>query len=59
MIKINEIWKDIVWYEWLYQVSNLWNVRTLYKLDKIWRKLKGKILKKKQNEYMILFSNFI
>ena len=46
MIKINEIWKDIVWYEWLYQVSNLWNVRTLYKLDKIWRKLKGKILKK-------------
>lgn len=22
-----EIWKDIVWYEWLYQVSNLWNVK--------------------------------
>ena len=21
-----EIWKDIPWYEWLYRVSNLWNV---------------------------------
>ncbi len=21
-----EIWKDIIWYEWIYQVSNLWNV---------------------------------
>lgn len=21
-----EIWKDVVWYEWLYQVSNLWKV---------------------------------
>lgn len=23
-----EIWKDIVWYDWLYQVSNLGNVKT-------------------------------
>jgi len=33
-----EIWKDITWYEWLYQVSNLWNVKSL----KFW---KEKILK--------------
>lgn len=24
-----EIWKDIIWYEWLYQVSNIWNVKSL------------------------------
>ena len=26
---MNEIWKDITWYEWLYQVSNLWNIKSL------------------------------
>lgn len=26
-----EIWKDIIWYEWRYQVSNLWNVKSLKK----------------------------
>jgi len=25
----NEVWKDIVWFEWKYQVSNLWNIRSL------------------------------
>ena len=24
-----EIWKDIPWYEWLYQASNLWNIKSL------------------------------
>ena len=24
-----EIWKDVVWYEWLYQVSNMGNVKSL------------------------------
>lgn len=24
-----EEWKDIIWYEWLYQVSNLWNVKNI------------------------------
>jgi hypothetical protein len=24
-----EIWKDVVWYEWEYQVSNLWNVKSI------------------------------
>jgi len=23
-----EIWKDIKWYEWKYQISNLWNIKT-------------------------------
>lgn len=26
---MNEEWKDIPWYEWLYQVSNMGNVRSL------------------------------
>lgn len=24
-----EIFKDIIWYEWLYQVSNLWNIKNI------------------------------
>ena len=24
---MEEIWKDIIWYEWLYKISNLWNVK--------------------------------
>jgi len=28
-MEIKEIWKDIVWYEGRYQVSNLWNVKSL------------------------------
>ena len=31
-----EIWKDIPWYEWLYEVSNLWNLISNY--DNFWRK---------------------
>ena len=26
-----EIWKDILWYEWLYKISNLWNIKSLWK----------------------------
>lgn len=26
---MEEIWKDIIWYEWLYQISNLWKVKSL------------------------------
>ena len=36
-----EIWKDIEWYEWKYQVSNLWNVKSL-NYRKTW---KEKLLK--------------
>jgi hypothetical protein len=32
----NEIWKDIDWYEWLYQVSNFGRVRSLH--CRIWWK---------------------
>lgn len=28
-----EIWKDIPWYEWLYQASNLWRVKSLDRID--------------------------
>lgn len=29
-METQEIWKDIPWYEWMYQVSNLWRVLSLY-----------------------------
>lgn len=40
---MNEIWKDIPWYEWLYQVSNMWIIKSTFdkkrciKRDKIFR----------------------
>lgn len=37
-----EIWKNIKWYEWKYQISNLWNVKRL-NFDKNWEQ---KILSK-------------
>lgn len=40
-----EIWKNITWYEWLYQVSNLWNVKSL-RYNKI---LKTRLDKKRWN----------
>lgn len=30
-----EIWKDIPWFEWLYQVSTLWNIKSLEHKKKI------------------------
>ena len=35
-----EIWKDIPWYEWLYQVSNLWRIKSLprYIKNQYWNK---------------------
>lgn len=24
-----EIWKDVIWYEWYYQVSNIWRIKSL------------------------------
>lgn len=50
-----EIWKDIRWYEWLYKVSNLWNIFSTWKnrllktpIDPYWYPrvcLKGKVYK--------------
>lgn len=28
-----EIWKDVIWYEWLYMVSNLWRIYSTTKWD--------------------------
>jgi len=53
---MEEIWKDILWYEWMYQVSNMWRVRSLDRIIvikqrdrtgrnmQVNRKLKWKIL---------------
>lgn len=40
---MEEIWKDIIWYEWLYQVSNLWNIRS-FKNNRRWLSKSPKLL---------------
>ena len=30
-----EIWKDINWYEWLYQASNFWNIKSFRNIKEI------------------------
>jgi len=40
-----EIWKDIKWYEWKYQVSNLWRVISLYLINNYAKIRRDKILK--------------
>lgn len=47
---MKEQWKDISWYEWLYQVSNLWEVKSIdrkiyNKHNKSFTLYKGKIIK--------------
>ena len=39
---MKEIWKDIKGYEGLYQVSNLGNVRSMDRITRDGRKIKGK-----------------
>ena len=41
----NEVWKDVVGYEGLYQVSDRGNVRSVIRKDSIGRKCGGRILK--------------
>ena len=51
-IKIMETFKDIPWYEWLYQVSDLWNVKSLKRFVNCWPNWymsKDKILKSNKN----------
>ena len=48
----NEIWKDIPWWEWMYQVSNIGRIKSLErkvrtKWNNIFRTIKEKILKPK------------
>ena len=44
-----EIWKPVVGYEGLYEVSSLGNVRSLDKITADGRRIKGKILKTQNN----------
>jgi len=50
-----EVWKDIAWWEWMYQISNIWNVKSLSRLIKRGGrypfKSKERILKKIYNEH--------
>lgn len=61
----NEVWKDIVGYEGLYQVSNLGNIKSLERKEKsgnIIRKRKEKILKQRKAmgyKYVIICKNGI
>lgn len=34
----NEIWKPVIWFEWLYEVSNLWRIKSF----KNWRSVEVK-----------------
>lgn len=49
-----EIWKDIIWYEWQYQISNLWNVKSFKK----WNDWNERILKPWYNKnYLFVYLN--
>lgn len=53
-LNIMEIWKDIVWYEWLYQVNNLWVVRSFH-----FQRWPGeKIMKPYKEKLWYLYINF-
>ena len=41
----NEVWKDVVEYEGLYEVSDKGNVRSVARKDSIGRKCGGRVLK--------------
>jgi hypothetical protein len=47
-----EKWKNIPWYEWLYQVSNLWRIKSLN--SGRWRNLWEKIMKQRHDVYWYL-----
>jgi len=54
LLKNNEERKDISWYEWLYKVSNLWNICSLEKISFNWKweyTIKEKILKCQINRW--------
>jgi len=51
-----EIFKDISWFEWLYQVSNYWNVKSIWK----YKSCKNWLLKKSWNyEWVSLCKNWL
>lgn len=53
-----EIWKDIIWYEGKYQVSNLGNIKSFLSLN--WRGIgKEHLLKQNYTKKRLLIYNFI
>jgi len=50
----HEVWKEILGFEGLYEISNLGNARSLDKIDSIGRKVKGKSLISQQQVCRIL-----
>lgn len=44
---MEEIWKPVVWFEWLYEASNIWNIRSL-NYNRTWTTI---ILKQYKNIY--------
>ena len=67
IIMETEIWKDVIWYEWFYQVSNNGNVKSLDRLSKTywtrinhlkWNEIK-QWLYKNWYKYVDLYKNWI
>ena len=52
-----EIWKDIDWYEWRYQVSNLWRVKSLIKWNWSTERILSSWLNKTRYQGVILIKN--
>lgn len=48
---MNEIWKDVINYEGLYQVSNFGKIKSCNKFDSIGRLRKEKLLKQQKNKW--------
>ena len=38
LCECEEVWKDILWYEGIYQISNVGNVKSLKRIDASWHK---------------------
>jgi len=44
---MKEIWKDVIGWEGKYQISSIWNLRSLQKVNQYWSSPRVKILKKR------------
>jgi len=53
-----ELWRDIAWYEWLYQVSNLGRIKSLSRKSFTWHNLEEKILSQQKNYKWYLSCQF-
>ena len=50
-----ELWKDIPWYEWVYQASSLWRIKSFSRDKKNWRVLKEAVTHKWYKKVVISF----